>query len=163
MTDRDENYLFLEVATKEAIALLREYGHASPLKFYERDDLVNWAFIAGTWKDYVDRPGAMRQVIRYAMLRALEKYHREMDEETARTVYHRDQKKDEVTPVNYAIQAEMARIAFDSDQLTVDERVSLMKKMSGCTYGEVARSMRIPRSTAHKWYKDGLRKLRKCI
>jgi hypothetical protein len=60
---------FHPVAKMEAARFKREFG--PHLNLYEEDDLINWAYVAGFWKKYTDRAGAMRQIIRYSMLREL--------------------------------------------------------------------------------------------
>jgi hypothetical protein len=64
--------LFHPVAQMEAAKICKEFGRKY-LRLYEEDDLINWAFLSDDWKRYVDNPGAMRQVIRFSMLRQLAK------------------------------------------------------------------------------------------
>ena len=69
-TDRDKLFeLFHPIAQMEARKICREFG--SYMRLYEADDLVNWADVSEFWPRYKDNTGAMRYVIRFAMLRAL--------------------------------------------------------------------------------------------
>jgi len=68
---------FIPVAEKEAKKIKRTFG--GYLRLYEEGDLINWAYLSGFWSRYVDKPGAMRIVIRFAMLRSLEKARVETD------------------------------------------------------------------------------------
>jgi hypothetical protein len=74
MSESEEGKLFdkfYSIAQMEAKSIRREFGEY--LQLYEEDDLINWAYVSGFWKKYSDSDGAMRQVIRFAMLRGLAK------------------------------------------------------------------------------------------
>ena len=79
--NKDEQFeLFYPIAQMEAKKIKLEF--CGYLRLYEEDDLINWAYVSKFWVRYVDSPGALRQIIRFSMLRGLAKaqgYDREVN------------------------------------------------------------------------------------
>ena len=160
---------FMAIAEMEATKIMREYG--AYIRLYEKNDLIGWALVDGYWPDYTESDGVMRQVIRFDMLRSLN-HALGYDSRQDRVLVHSVDMdrmpdivdKDGSDPLQCAMIDEMVDLVVHTKVLTEEERIALLRRyVDGETYGETGKSMKTCRSTAHKYCKTGLNKIRRMV
>ena len=136
MCSKDEAFdVFLPIAKKVAQWIKNEHGEL--MRLYEEDDLISWAWLSQDWPKYKDNPGAMRVIIKFAMLRALEvesHYGMEIDANLF-------PEKEVGQPCMKAIIREIKDLVEDEDVFTREEKGLLLRRVwKGESCSEISRS-----------------------
>jgi len=144
--------MFYPIAQQEAERIRRDFKGC--LRLYEEDDLINWAYLSGRWKRYSESGGAMRFVIRFAMLRALQKAgHRGIENLPLSTPPD--------DPVWGAVRQELKDIISDPEIFDEKDREVLLRRLlDEETFTTIGRSVQLTRTATCMRFQRGMKKLR---